>query len=179
MIRFRCPCCGAAFRAPSGAAGRSGMCPKCRKPITIPRVQDQERPDSESPVSRPQTMSIRLIHNVMACGNITAYLDEKQIGLLPRRGAEFTAGVPAGRHVLKVAGPGQTHGECEFVASPQKDRAWEVNYAFPSLRLVPIDPHGSPSSSGPARQILWAVLITVALIVLIAVMAIRISCPMR
>ncbi|MCF7976099.1 MAG: zinc-ribbon domain-containing protein [Phycisphaerae bacterium] len=41
MIRFECPSCTVRIRVPDKLAGKSGKCPKCRHPVTVPVLQDQ------------------------------------------------------------------------------------------------------------------------------------------
>lgn len=44
MIRFHCPRCDAALKAPDGRAGQSLTCPKCQRAITVPESLDDEPP---------------------------------------------------------------------------------------------------------------------------------------
>ena len=57
-IAVLCPGCKSQFTVSDQYAGRTGPCPKCKKPITIPAVtaaavtiHEPEAPDSGSPPS--------------------------------------------------------------------------------------------------------------------------------
>lgn len=47
MIRFPCPRCDAALKAPDGRAGQSLTCPKCQRAISVPNSLDDEPPAAE------------------------------------------------------------------------------------------------------------------------------------
>ena len=55
-IRVVCSSCSCAFKVADAAAGKNGRCPKCQKPLVIPRPSDEPDgdlvplPDDESPI---------------------------------------------------------------------------------------------------------------------------------
>ncbi|MFM7108225.1 MAG: hypothetical protein ACKOZU_06440 [Planctomycetaceae bacterium] len=61
-----CPGCTSRFTVSDQYAGKTGPCPKCKKPITVPRPQadavtihEPERPTAAAPGSRPATVPFR------------------------------------------------------------------------------------------------------------------------
>lgn len=50
-IRFRCPQCGTAIKAPESAAGKAGTCPKCKARVQIPAVGEDGPGPRESSMS--------------------------------------------------------------------------------------------------------------------------------
>lgn len=51
MIRFSCPCCGHAIKAPDEAAGKTGKC-KCGEPVRVP-VPPKSPGDATQPAVTP------------------------------------------------------------------------------------------------------------------------------
>src|SRR4051794_40271101 len=47
-IRFRCPKCETAIKAPENAAGKSGTCPKCQNKLVIPHQNAVDDPNASS-----------------------------------------------------------------------------------------------------------------------------------
>lgn len=53
-IRVHCPVCGYRIKAPDGAYGRRGVCPRCKLMIRLPT---QEELEAEANQSSPHTLS--------------------------------------------------------------------------------------------------------------------------
>ena len=63
MIRFPCPRCDAALKAPDGRAGQKLTCPKCQRAIAVP-----ESLDDDPPAAKPDTHAGRTVDSLRNSG---------------------------------------------------------------------------------------------------------------
>src|SRR5689334_4082343 len=55
VITLACPACGVALRVAAERAGQQGKCPKCRAPLTVPRVSPAASAATASSENPPST----------------------------------------------------------------------------------------------------------------------------
>ena len=66
-IRIKCPVCGYRIKAPEGAFGRRGQCPRCKLMIRIPTEQEIAQLIVADP-ARPEQSSVLFDEGALRAG---------------------------------------------------------------------------------------------------------------
>jgi hypothetical protein len=110
-IKLKCSC-GQVLSVPSAMAGKTGKCPKCKKPIRIPAAAHKTSGQAQTPAKKSQKVGTAKVPTTTASGGLESLFDE--VGLVQKTGPtcpSCSAAIKPGARVCTSCGLDFESGE--------------------------------------------------------------------